>query len=62
MVGQACGYHQWAAAILKTSADSRKNGFLGTLSTHDFMVIYAEAYGTGLCIVFEAYCRLLFKG
>jgi GGDEF domain-containing protein len=30
---------QWAAAILKTSADSRKNGFAGTLSTHDFMVI-----------------------
>lgn len=30
---------QWAAAILKTSADSRKNGFVGTLSTHDFMVI-----------------------
>lgn len=30
---------QWAAAILKTSADSRKNGFTGTLSTHDFMVI-----------------------
>jgi GGDEF domain-containing protein len=32
---------QWAAAILKTSADSRKNGFVGTLSTHDFMVICA---------------------
>jgi GGDEF domain-containing protein len=30
---------QWAAAILKTSADSRKNGFVGTLGTHDFMVI-----------------------
>ncbi len=30
---------QWVAAILKTSADSRKNGFVGTLSTHDFMVI-----------------------
>ncbi|MDP2157839.1 MAG: hypothetical protein Q8K68_09055 [Nitrospirota bacterium] len=30
---------QWAAAILKTSADSRSNGFAGTLSTHDFMVI-----------------------
>lgn len=30
---------QWAAAILKTSADSRKNGFAGTLNTHDFMVI-----------------------
>ena len=30
---------QWAAAILKTSADSRKNGFAGTLSTHDFIVI-----------------------
>lgn len=30
---------QWAAAILKTSADARKNGFAGTLSTHDFMVI-----------------------
>lgn len=30
---------QWAAAILKTTADSAKNGFAGTLSTHDFMVI-----------------------
>ena len=30
---------QWAAAILKTSADTCKNGFAGTLSTHDFMVI-----------------------
>lgn len=30
---------QWAAAILKTSADSRSNGFAGTLSTHDFMVV-----------------------
>jgi len=30
---------QWAAAILKTSADRCKNGFVGTLSTHDFMVI-----------------------
>lgn len=30
---------QWAAAILETSADSAKNGFVGTLSTHDFIVI-----------------------
>jgi len=30
---------QWAAAILKTSAEARKNGFAGTLSTHDFIVI-----------------------
>ncbi len=30
---------QWAAAILKTSADRCNNGFVGTLSTHDFMVI-----------------------
>jgi GGDEF domain-containing protein len=30
---------QWAAAILKTSADTAKNGFAGTLSTHDFVVI-----------------------
>jgi len=30
---------QWAAAILKTSADAAKNGFVGTLSTHDFIVI-----------------------
>ena len=30
---------QWAAAILKTSADSRSNGFAGTLGIHDFMVI-----------------------
>ena len=30
---------QWAAAILKTSADTAKNGFVGTLSTHDFVVI-----------------------
>ena len=30
---------QWAAAILKTSADRCKNGFVGTLSTHDFIVI-----------------------
>ena len=30
---------QWAAAILKTSAESHKNGFAGTLSTHDFLVI-----------------------
>jgi len=30
---------QWAAAILKTSAARCKNGFVGTLSTHDFMVM-----------------------
>jgi GGDEF domain-containing protein len=30
---------QWAAAILKTSAEDCSNGFAGTLSTHDFMVI-----------------------
>jgi len=30
---------QWAAAILKTTAARCKNGFVGTLSTHDFMVI-----------------------
>ncbi len=30
---------QWAAAILMTSADRCNNGFVGTLSTHDFMVI-----------------------
>jgi len=29
---------QWAAAILKTSAVQCKNGFVGTLSTHDFIV------------------------
>jgi GGDEF domain-containing protein len=30
---------QWAAAILKTTADGCRNGFAGTLGTHDFMVI-----------------------
>jgi GGDEF domain-containing protein len=30
---------QWAAAILKTSADSLGKGFAGTLGTHDFMVM-----------------------
>ena len=30
---------QWAAAILKTSADKRSNSFVGTLSTHDFIVM-----------------------
>ncbi len=30
---------QWTAAILKTSTDRCKNGFVGTLSTHDFMVM-----------------------
>jgi GGDEF domain-containing protein len=30
---------QWAAAILKTTSERCKNGFAGTLSTHDFMVI-----------------------
>ena len=30
---------QWAAAILKTTAEQCKNGFVGTLSTHDFMVV-----------------------
>jgi len=30
---------QWTAAILKTTADRCKNGFAGTLGTHDFMVM-----------------------
>jgi len=30
---------QWAAAILKTSSDKRSNSFVGTLSTHDFIVM-----------------------
>lgn len=30
---------QWAAAAIKTTADGCKEGFAGTLSTHDFMVI-----------------------
>jgi len=30
---------QWAAAILKTCSDKRANSFVGTLSTHDFIVM-----------------------
>lgn len=30
---------QWAAAILKTTCDKCKNCFVGTLSTHDFIMI-----------------------
>jgi GGDEF domain-containing protein len=30
---------QWAAAILKTSADKFPNSFAGTLNTHDFIII-----------------------
>jgi len=30
---------QWAAAILKTSADACSEGFAGTINTHDFIVI-----------------------
>lgn len=30
---------QWAAAILKTSAQNCAKGFVGTLSTHDFIAI-----------------------
>lgn len=30
---------QWAAAILKTSCDKCKNCFVGTLSTHDFIIM-----------------------
>ncbi len=30
---------QWAAAILKTSVARCKHGFVGTLNTHDFMVM-----------------------
>jgi len=30
---------QWAAAILKTSSDKHSNSFVGTLSTHDFIVM-----------------------
>lgn len=30
---------QWAAAILKTSADKSQDGFVGTLNTHDFIVV-----------------------
>ena len=30
---------QWTAAILKTSAEGCRNGFAGTLNTHDFMVM-----------------------
>jgi len=30
---------QWAAAILKTSADRCTNSFVGTLSTHDFIAV-----------------------
>jgi GGDEF domain-containing protein len=30
---------QWAAAILKTSSDKRPNSFVGTLSTHDFIIM-----------------------
>jgi len=30
---------QWAAAVLKTTADRCANGFAGTLGTHDFMVV-----------------------
>ena len=30
---------QWAAAILKTSSDKRSSSFVGTLSTHDFIVM-----------------------
>ncbi len=30
---------QWAAAVLKTTADSCAKGFVGTIGTHDFMVI-----------------------
>jgi len=31
---------QWAAAILKTSFDRNPNGFVGTLSTHEFIGMY----------------------
>ncbi|MEW6107681.1 MAG: hypothetical protein AB1632_00715 [Nitrospirota bacterium] len=30
---------QWAAAILKTTAEKCKDSFVGTLSTHDFIII-----------------------
>ncbi len=30
---------QWTAAILKTTADTCRKGFVGTLGTHDFLVI-----------------------
>jgi GGDEF domain-containing protein len=31
---------QWAAGILKTSADRSSNSFVGTLSTHEFIGMY----------------------
>ena len=30
---------QWAAAVLKTTADKFKKGFVGVMSSHDFIVI-----------------------
>ncbi len=34
---------EWAAAILKTTADSVKDSFVGTIDTHDYIVISREA-------------------